>query len=272
MERWEAAPLCYALAIVKFPPILGMETHVSSFQDAIRSLYPLEDEFINQGIGAVVGQNGVTFNTTSVKIWQFSDLERSHALVLGPDFLLLHAGRAYKGHTEFLDRLSAAIEILLKTPGMAVAHATALGFRYIDLVEPVAAEAAPLSDYLQSWALPELPSPAVVENVTLNEGAYISSFRSPYGAIRFMVLRRLGGASLPPDLDTPFVRANGWLDSMRSTEYALLDIDHFAEFATAISMDARDIRERFETMHGPLQKLFRASATPKALKSWGMAQ
>ena len=122
MARMKFAPIRYALAIVRFPPIFSMVQHVGAFQDRIRETYEQPDDLPGQGITAQLGPEGLKIEPLSVRMWQFADARKEHAVILGPDFVLLHAGQAYEGHEKFLDRFRDVLTILTQTPGMRVAQ------------------------------------------------------------------------------------------------------------------------------------------------------
>ena len=267
MRQMTFAPLRYALAIIRFPKIMQMERHVPAFQDAIRKGYPLDSVQVSQGMMANVGPDGVQFDAVSEKIWQFADADKSHALMLGPDFLLVHAGRAYIDHGNFLDRLrDAAIALTgLSEPG--IDHVGAIGYRFIDLVEPRAGENETLADYLKPWALPMAGGDFAGSDIQMQEAAYFASFKTPSGFLRFQALRRPPGA-LPPDLSTSFVKANGWIEEIASKDYVLLDIDHFAGFETLLPFDPVALRDRFEDMYSSSRKVFESAATLRAFELW----
>jgi uncharacterized protein (TIGR04255 family) len=267
MKQMRFAPLRYALAIIRFPKIMQMERHVPAFQDKIRKAYPLDSDQMNQGLTANVGPDGLQFGAVSEKIWQFADAERSHALILGPDFLLMHAGKGYIDHENFLDRLRDAAVELAGLPELGITQVGAIGYRFIDLVEPRPSENETLAQYLKPWALPTAAGDFDGTDIQMQEAAYFASFKTPSGFLRFQALRRPQGA-FPPDLNTAFVRANGWIEEVVSEDYVLLDIDHFAGFETLLPFNPVDLRVRLEAMYGSSRKVFESAATDYAFKVW----
>lgn len=268
MERLKFAPLRYSLALVRFPRLLNMEQHVGNFQEQIRHRYPLVDEHMNQGVLAEVGPEGVRFNQVFDKLWQFADPERAYAVVLGPDFLLVHAGTAYEGHGPFLDRLRDAVSALVETPGMGITHATALGLRVINLVEPRAGTAETVTEYLRPWALPTAAADMGDSAIEMREGAYLASFATPHGALRFQALRRPEG-SFPADLASAFVQSNGWMPQVDAKDFVILDIDHFTPLEPPVELDPVALRGKFEGLYLSLRKVFEAATTPHAFEVWG---
>lgn len=265
MTQMTFAPLRYALAIIRFPKIMQMERHVPAFQEAIRKAYPHDSVELNQGMMANVGPDGLQFGMMSEKIWQFADEAKTHALMLGPDFLLVHAGRKYVDHGNFLDRLRDAAVALTDLAEPGIDRVVAIGFRSIDLVEPRPSET--LAAYLKPWALPTAAGDFAGNDIQMQEAAYFASFKTPSGFLRFQALRRPQGG-FPPDLNTPFVRANGWIETVASDDYVLLDIDHFSGFETLMPFDPIALRVRFEDMYGSSNRVFVSAATPHARQVW----
>ena len=267
MERMANAPIRYSLALIRFPRLLTMENHVGAFQEQIRGTYPTVDEQNNQGLRMDIGQNGsASFSQVLEKLWQFADADRSHALILGPDFLMIHSGQAYEGHGPFLDRLRDAAHALVATPGMGVAHVVAIGLRAINLIEPL--EGRVVSDYLAPWAVPPLngASPAI-EGVAPQNSAYIATFETAHGQLRFQSLRKPGGA-FPADLASPFVVTNAWIPAVTSEDYVVLDTDHFSPSEPSRAFDPESLRETFEAMYRSSRAVFEAAVTSSAMEAW----
>ena len=267
MSRMRFAPLRYALALVRFPRILDMTTHVAAFQEQVRAIYPHLDEHDNVGVVAHLGNQGFEFRHVTERLWQFSEAGRSHAIILGPDFLLVHAGTAYEGHDRFFSRLCAAAEALVATPGMGITHATAVGYRMIDLVEPRVGTQESISDYLKPWALPTDAADFGDQPMELQEGAYIASFKTNSGTLRFQALRR-PVVPFPPDLLTPLVQNNGWVPYVAAEDFVLLDIDHFMAFDPPMPLDTRGLIAKLQLLHGPSRRAFDAAIKPRAVKIW----
>ena len=267
MDRMNFAPLRYVLAIARFSPILAMEGHVAAFQERIRRNYDQVDEQLSQGIVTEMGPEGVRIRPVTGKMWQFSDAQRQHALILAPDFMLLHAGQAYEGHCKFFDRFATLLTGMAETPGLGVTHVNALGFRVVNLIESQVGVEEDIGSYLRPWALPPAAPDFSEDKLEALDGACIASFRTSHGVLRFQVLRKPGGA-FPPDLDNPFVRANGWIENIKADDYIFLDTDHFAVSTPPAPLDPVELRAKFEAMHSAVRTIFEAAVTPRALEQW----
>ena len=119
---------------------------------------------------------------------------------------------------------------------LGIDHVGAVGYRFIDLVEPRPSKNETLVDYLKPWALPTAAGDFAGSDIQMQEAAYFASFKTPGGFLRFQALRRPQGG-FPPDLNTPFVQKNGWIEDVISADYVLLDIDHFSVFETLVPFD-----------------------------------
>ena len=143
------APLRYTLALMRFPKVIDFETLAGAVQRLVSEEgYPLSSEQQQQAVEVAFGENGPEMRTVQGKLWQFADLEQSHALILGPDFLVLHAGRRDAGHADFLGRFGRMVDTFSQVEGGPKAM-TALGYRYVDLVVPNELKGETLADYLE---------------------------------------------------------------------------------------------------------------------------
>jgi uncharacterized protein (TIGR04255 family) len=259
------APLRYTLAMMRFPKVLNIEKFAGFFQEEVRSEYALISEQNNQGFQMTIGDNGAEVQAISEKIWQFSDINRGHALILGQEFLVIHAGKKYNGHNDFISRFSKAVAAFLRV-GNISAVMTSIGYRYIDLVVPDAHKGEKLGDYLQPWAMPTADF-NMAEGVSLVDSVYVAGFRTPLGILRFQSLRRPPN-TLPPELATTFVKENGWVEPRPEGEFALLDFDHAENFSTPLAIDPAEIVAKLEALRVPAVQLFYGAVTPHALENW----
>lgn len=260
------APLLYTLAMLRFPKVINIERFVGDFQDRIRSDYPLYSTHQAQSLQLVLGEHGPGMKSASEKLWQFSNTERDHALILSAEFLVLHAGRKYGGHHDFIARFVKAFESLCQVENI-VTVMTSLGYRYIDLVVPKVGGNDSLVDYLQPWVMQSSEQLKLADGVTLQDSAYIAGFKTPQGVLRFQVLRQ-PPTTLPPELDSPFVRENGWVEPLPDGEFALLDLDHASVFSTAVIADPGRVADELAALRRPLVDLFSKAITTHALREW----
>jgi len=258
-------PLRYVLAMMRFHTNLNLEKHIPAFQEKVWHAYPqLSDETI-QGIQISVGPKGAESHQVSNKTWQFASEDQKFALILAPDFLLLHAGSDYDGHEDFIGRFRRAVEALVSVNALAK-NMTALGYRYVDLIEPTEATNDTLSAYLKPWVMPSNDFESR-DGIGFINSASFMAFGTPQGILRFQALRR-PPAALPPELITPFVQKNRWLGTRPSGDFALLDLDHGVAFPEPPIIVPDDVADRLLGMRKPILDLFHDAITPHAEQVW----
>ncbi len=265
MATMPNAPVCYTLAMMRFPKVINIEKFVGEFQDHIRKEYPLQQEQVVQGLEFVLGEEGQNFRTLNEKFWQFTDLDREHALLLGSEFLVLHAGRKYGGHEDFIGRFGRATDALCMVEGFSTVM-TALGYRYIDLVVPDHGAKETLRDYVEPWVMSSCPD-GMPQELRLVDSAFIAGFQTSQGILRFQALRN-PPVTLPLELDTPLVRGNDWVVERPEGEFAMLDLDHAALFPTPLSIESGKVMDELNALRGPAAELFALAVTPYAIKVW----
>ena len=267
MAVWSNAPLVYTLGIVRFPAVPNFERFVDGFHDAVRDRYPLKSQIVSQSMMAVVSPDGLRVDHGEEPLWQFTAADSSHAYILGSQFLVVHAGRGYRGHKDFAGRLRDGLNKLIAVPDIGIRYALAVGFRYIDLVIPRAEFGEELSAYLNGWALPtDLP---ILKDARLDlgEAIYVTTFQTDLGGLRFQALRR-PPTTLPPELMTPFVDTNGWIPVRPHSDFAVVDIDHGVQFVGEQSLDPDVMADHIAKLRDVPYALLLRAATPFALQIW----
>lgn len=170
---WPNNPLVYVLALARFPMVASMGDFVTAFGNIIGQRYPYRNHHTNQVATAEFGPEGLRLNTQQQTLWQFRRDDRARAVLVGPDFILLHCGKGgYTNHFAFADELANLIRDLASVPGIALTHITSVGYRYVDLILPV--EGTTLHDYLQGWAIPsDIPVQSIAD-LEVAEGTSVS--------------------------------------------------------------------------------------------------
>ena len=265
MTTLKNAPLQYVLAIIHFPPIMNMQKHIAVLQDAFREEYPELDTIASQSLTTQAGSEGLKLEVSTETVWQFARADRSMALVLSSGFLVLHCGGSYPGHKEFIRLMADAITCLRDAEGVRVNYINALGYRYVDLIEPTEGEG--LADYLHAWALPTATPELGDSGIILQQSSYQAAFQVEEGVLRFHANLR-PPATMPPDLTSPFLQANGWRIERPNGDFAVLDFDHGRSFKPSTPLDARWAGARRLMLHGPARRLFDAAITEHAIKIW----
>lgn len=265
MTTLRNAPLQYVLAIIHFPPIMNMQKHIAVLQDAFRQEYPELDTIASQSLTTQAGSEGLKLDISTETVWQFARADRSMALVLGSEFLVLHCGGGYPGHEEFIKRMAEAVACLRDAEGVRISHINAVGYRYVDLIEPSGEEA--LADYLRAWALPMAVPGLEDSDIVLQQFSYQAAFVVAEGVLRFHANLR-PPTTMPPDLVSPFLQANGWHTDRPKGDFAVLDFDHGRAFKSPMPLDPQQAAAHLLALHGPTRRLFDAAVTEHAIKTW----
>jgi len=266
MSTMRFAPLRYTLAVARFPRNLSLKNHVAAFHSLVRGRYPLSDTLQNQAVHLKVGPEGAEIETTSDELWQFSEADQSHAIILGGDYLVLHAGMNYEGHEKFITRFAEVVDAYCRVGGLQTLLLGA-GYRYVDLIAPRADHNETLVDYLEPWAFPRELLEVQEDGATAIDSIFVTGFKTNEGAMRFQVIRRPTG-TLSPDLDTKFVRDNGWVEKCPEGDFAILDIDHGTTLTTPVELSSKVVRKLLLSLCGPPGRLFARATTEHAKKVW----
>lgn len=250
----ERAPLARVIAQVRFPTILAIHApeRVASFQDAVRSSYPILDEvrahhIVVDAAGAPTMREGV--------IWRFNDDANPQWRVsLSADFVALETS-SYRSRDDFLARLSTVLRAL--EDSFRPAEAQRIGLRYIDRLSGKA-----LTD-IQALVRPE-----VLGIIHPNDGAP-SSLRKAvlqlmtealFAADEGHIKGRWGGlpsnVTHDPEALEPIVEPS-WI----------LDLDMFT--ATARAYESDELVRVARTFANRLYAVFREMVTAEFLRFFG---
>jgi hypothetical protein len=124
-----------------------------------------------------------------------------------------------------------------------------------------------LGDYLQSWALPRELLEVQDDGVEPLDSIFVGGFKTKIGIMRLQVIRR-PFCTMPPDLDTKFVRDNGWVETRPDGDFALLDIDHGTTLGTPTELNAEFVGKLLHELRIPPARLFARATTKHANKVW----
>ena len=243
-----------------------MADFVTAFGNSIGRKYPHRNTHTNQIATAEFGPDGLRLNTQQQTLWQFRQDDRARAVLVGPDFILLHCGKgAYTNHADFIGELASLITKLSEIPGIVLTHVTSIGYRYVDLIQP--AEDKSLHEYLQPWAIPSDIPPHVVGDLEIVEGTSVSIFKTSVGMLRFQAHRH-PPATLPGDLDSPFMRENGWVTDRPAEDFVLLDFDHGRQFVPPMALNVDEFKASMVEVCQPGRKLFHESIKEFGREVW----
>jgi uncharacterized protein (TIGR04255 family) len=268
MPNMPNAPLVYTIGVIRFPRIPEIGRFASAFLSAIRGEYPQFDEIALNFVRAnfTVGPEGKAQteirDSRESKTFQFASPNKTWAFILSEDLFGLHTSN-YRDHDDFIRRFREGLQGLLGVPGLGMEWIEAIGFRYVDLVKPLAGE--PLEVYLDKWVLP--PTPEVDVKMELVQGMYVALYRTEHGDLRFQSLRN-PPMTLPLDLNTPLIQKNGWAADTPEGDFALIDIDHGCHFDPLEKVDVDRICSKFLELRLASRKLFDRAGTEHAMSVW----
>jgi uncharacterized protein (TIGR04255 family) len=266
MSTMPFAPLRYTLAMARFPRNMNLARHVPAFQELVRGRYPLMETLQNRAVNLKVGPQGAEVETVADEIWQFSEANRSHAIILGGEYLVLHAGTGYEGHEKFVGRFGEILDAYCNVDGLQTVLIGA-GYRYVDLVVPRANTDETLGHYLEPWALPRELLDVQDDGVEPLDSIFVGGFKTSQGVMRLQVIRRPFGI-LPPDLDTKFVRDNGWVEQRPENDFAVLDIDHGTTLGEPAALSSEFVKQLLVSLRIPPARLFARATTDYAREVW----
>ena len=124
------APLVKALAQVRFPVILKLDTPegIQGFQERLRAQYPVTRQ--EPHLTMVFGPNGPVPSATQGIVWRMSEVEGPWTVVLARDFVAVETS-VYSSRDEFLEKWRVVLDAL-ETLDPAPAVYDRLGVRYVN--------------------------------------------------------------------------------------------------------------------------------------------
>jgi uncharacterized protein (TIGR04255 family) len=263
MANYPNAPLVYTIGVVRFPTIPEFERFTDKFLDQIREDYPFSEKVDVPVVTANFGPEGLSVKQQQTPVFIFSDAEKRWSFIFAKETFGLQTFD-YKTHTDFLERFKYGLEKLLAIPTIGIKLMTSAGIRYVDLIVPRADEK--LSDYVQSWALPEAPQ-NVFTSSPEDQGMYITNHPTEMGALRIQVLRNPPG-TLPPELRTEIAVSSGRIPEKPSRDFALLDLDHGCSFDPPVELTAEIGCQKLLELRTVARKAFDMAGTEHAHQVW----
>ena len=259
------APLIYTLGVVRFTRVPEFEKYAEKFFSKIRDQYPYDDKFDQTIMSAQVEPSGVKVRHDLKVMWQYLSVNKDCGFLLGDDMICFHTCN-YQDSKKFLGRFKFGLKRLISIEGIGIDYITALGIRYIDLVVPE--KDKKLSDYVESWVLPKETPDMGLE---IMEGAYLAKYKTKLGYLNFQAVRN-PDSLVPPDLQSPSLQKNGWLNNLRSNDTndcVVIDTDHHMQFdADNNKFEVDKIIANLDELHLIPKKIFQEFGTKEAMKYW----
>ena len=259
------APLAYFIGMARFPKFPLSEQSASEFQRSIRATFPHMNDRTLQSQQIEVSSSGdVHVESRQDRVWQFSDLERKTAFLLGDEFLALHTIE-YKGHVSFAEAFSGGLEKLVQIPAIGLEVVNSVGVRYVDLIVPRDGEG--IDAYLAPTVLPTRLHGQDQSGPKVTSSFSVGTYATDAGQLRYQVMHS-PPFTVPPDLNSPLLDLNGWKPSRPECEFALLDIDHGMRFEPSRTISVEDIKALFISLRDSVNQVFRALVTEYAFQVW----
>ncbi|EJG24941.1 TIGR04255 family protein [Acinetobacter baumannii 855125] len=250
-------PLVLALAEFRFSAVLDIEKHIPSFQDKIRTIFPLTNELSSQEVQ--VNPNGIEVRQN--KEWAFISKNKNSAVMLNNNRLVFLTS-AYDRFEGFNQNCKHALDALAST--ISPALLMRIGLRYSDTILPTD-EGQVISEFVDS---------------SICTASYLSNFGTPVRHTTenivkteqgFMVIRSMSGVvnlRLWPDLNNLPIPIK---HDSEPTDRILLDFDHFwepADEAEAPTFNVNEILSQLDSMHETSRRAFWNITTEKGRKIW----
>jgi uncharacterized protein (TIGR04255 family) len=255
------APLIYALGMVQFPKIPGVERFTDNFLDKIRDKYPLVDEVKVPIYTADFSPQGIQMGQQESRLFQFLSIDKKWGFILTEQGLYIHTIE-YQDFRDFSNRFQVGLEALLKLPDIGIQWIRAVGIRYVNLVAPK--PKCELNKYIHPWVLPNEPSDS---QLSILQSAYVARYKTEFGELRLQSLRN-PQFTLPPELQSPLILKNEWIKERPNSDFALIDIDHSITYAQPIKIETKAIISDLTKLRGISSVIFKSIGTDFAHKAW----
>jgi uncharacterized protein (TIGR04255 family) len=233
------------MSVDKFVPDIQEKLRHEGFPRFLRSQVP-EFTFV-QGDSAP--------KITFLERFEFQNKEASLGIVLTSNNFAVHTNE-YKTYEDFEKSIATAMDVINGAMNLSIVER--IGLRYVDLIRLKKNET--WKDYLQAGLLGLDPGKVGVKN-------WMSKFESLGSTnIGKLLIRCVQTEQmLPADLQNPTLK---YSINLKPHEIAtLLDCDHFSEEST--DFETKSVLTRIGDLHDHIDRAFRNSVTPHALKSWG---
>jgi uncharacterized protein (TIGR04255 family) len=248
------APVSYALAQVRFSPVLKLDKFIPEIQDRLRGEYPRYEKGEVRNIQ--IGPSGPPIIAEPESRWIFLNKNRTCGVVLQHSSFIYHT-TAYETSDQFRERIMAALEPVADSVTLTLIER--VGLRYIDLVIPDSDES--LGDYLHA-SLTGFPFEEHEAEKELNFAQ--ATAKTKIGQLVVRCLVNKAGLLMPDDLMPCPLSIERNVPRGRFT--AVLDTDHFSEQSFDFSLEA--VAERIDELHGAISSVFWSAITEFAYEKW----
>lgn len=260
-KKMTHAPVYFTIMQARFNPILALDSYAPQIQERLRK-HGFPD--VEKGVLATLNLNlsaPAEGSTPQVPVSQatrytFSNMNRTAGFILDQGALTFQATEydVFKSFSdEFLKGLQAVHD------AVELSFTDRIGFRYLDAIFPKVGET--IGDYLQSCVLGLAGQ--------FNDDVIHSFTETNIRAGSINVLARVviqeGQVGFPPDLAPNILNIAERFRAMKG-KHAILDTDGSLNQREPFNLHR--IGTHLQSIHDEIGKVFRATVTPTAIKSW----
>ena len=263
-RKMKSAPVYFAIAQVRFNPILSLDAYAAQIQDRLRKEgFPDAQRgfltTINLNVNVAPSSGASTppqLPMTQTGRYLFGNMERTSGFILDHGALSFQTTE-YDVFETFLGTLLKGLQAV--NLAVSLSYTDRIGLRYLDAVFPKSGET--VRDYLSASIL------GLTEKI---DDTIVHSFSETLVKrenvnVRSRVVIQDGEMGFPPDLQPMTLKVGDRFTQLRG-RHAIIDTDGWSEAREPFNVDR--IREQLASIHAGIDKTFRASVTTNALKVW----
>ncbi|MEQ9410227.1 MAG: TIGR04255 family protein [Fuerstiella sp.] len=252
IDKLARPPLALVIGQVRFSPVRKMPEMVDDLQETMRHV-GLE-RFTEEKVQQI--HFGPKIMTTDVTRWVFRNRNRTEAVFLTQDFIVLTTSE-YVRFEAFQERLISLVNKLREIASPSFAEQ--VGVRYLNLLREIdgVGPRQLVAEGLRGLSRDELECEA-------SRTQTMTSSQTDIGVLTIRCLDMVGPDFLPPDLQLQGMKfAN---TPNEEEQYRLLDIDNTTSHGDAIDFD--DLKEVLWKLHRFTSRAFKQSVTDLARECW----
>lgn len=261
MGSWSQSPLIMVLAQVRFESFIGWESMAKGFQASIQQDYPRFNEqqilpFNTRPVN--VGQSDGASDFQAFKFFEFKNADETKCLRLDSGSLT-YTVTEYEQYSDFFEAdWIRSLQALIKEHPLYLKR---LGLRYVDLFQTKNIES--IGEYIN----PPLASGLGLDGWTSMNRFAVCDYAKDNQKLRVQLFQQRGAPPLPPDIASLQIKKSVLQSLDLEKTSVILDMDRMEDVAGVLS--AKDLQDRFLSIHGDLSSAFRTIITNQARQKWG---
>jgi uncharacterized protein (TIGR04255 family) len=258
-KKMKNAPIYFALAHIRFNPLVALDTYVPAIQERLRKAgYP--DFQPNQVTTLIVSGPEVAKPSVSTR-YLFLNAQKTSGFVIDQNGISFQT-TDYDTFDPFIATLFDGLTMLHAEAGLD--YSDRVGIRFLDAICPLTGET--ISQYLRPYIL------GLSDQLTDRELVHsLSETRTRSGKTvlvgrAIIVKQEQQGVAFPQDLQPVPVTLLDKFNAVKG-EYAILDTDSWIEDRQKFDLGALDTTCKM--LHDNMWRSFDLMITPHAKKIWG---